>query len=72
MFRYCKLISRYVFKGLHKVMLLAPIGAFGGMAYTISKYGIERLYPLAKVDGNRIRHHGCFYIWRSVSYSSYV
>ncbi len=44
-------ISRYVFKGLHKVMLLAPIGAFGGMAYTISKYGIEALYPLAKLMG---------------------
>jgi aerobic C4-dicarboxylate transport protein len=28
---------------------LAPIGAFGGMAYTISKYGLEALYPLAKL-----------------------
>ncbi|MBC7947172.1 MAG: cation:dicarboxylase symporter family transporter [Chitinophagaceae bacterium] len=44
-------ISKYVFKGLHKVMLLAPIGAFGGMAYTISKYGIAALYPLAKLMG---------------------
>ncbi|MGZ8539677.1 MAG: cation:dicarboxylate symporter family transporter [Chitinophagaceae bacterium] len=42
-------ISKYVFKGLHKVMLLAPIGAFGGMAYTISKYGIDTLLPLAKL-----------------------
>jgi aerobic C4-dicarboxylate transport protein len=32
-------------------MLLAPLGAFGGMAYTISKYGIEALYPLAKLMG---------------------
>ena len=30
-------------------MLLAPIGAFGGMAYTISKYGIDTLLPLAKL-----------------------
>ena len=44
-------ISKYVFKGLHKVMLLAPIGAFGGMAYTISKYGIDTLLPLAKLMG---------------------
>ena len=44
-------LSRYVFKALHKVMLMAPIGAFGGMAYTISKYGIEALYPLAKLMG---------------------
>jgi len=42
-------ISKYVFKGLHKVMLLAPVGAFGGMAFTISKYGIDTLYPLAKL-----------------------
>jgi aerobic C4-dicarboxylate transport protein len=44
-----KKISRYVFIGLHKVMLFAPIGAFGGMAYTISKYGIDTLLPLAKL-----------------------
>jgi aerobic C4-dicarboxylate transport protein len=30
-------------------MLLAPIGAFGGMAYTIAKYGIHTLLPLAKL-----------------------
>jgi aerobic C4-dicarboxylate transport protein len=30
-------------------MLLAPIGAFGGMAFTISKYGIDTLFPLAKL-----------------------
>ena len=43
--------SRYVFKGLHLVMLFAPIGAFGGMAYTIGKYGIQTLLPLAKLMG---------------------
>ncbi len=32
-------------------MLLAPIGAFGGMAFTISKYGINTLVPLAKLMG---------------------
>ena len=46
-----KLLSKYVFKALHKVMLIAPIGAFGGMAYTISKYGLEALFPLAKLMG---------------------
>ncbi|TAH21168.1 MAG: glutamate/aspartate:proton symporter GltP [Cytophagales bacterium] len=39
-------ISRQVFWALHKVMLLAPIGAFGGMAFTIGKYGIDTLKPL--------------------------
>jgi aerobic C4-dicarboxylate transport protein len=44
-----KILSKYVFKGLHFVMLLAPIGAFGGMAFTIGKYGIDTLIPLAKL-----------------------
>ncbi len=42
-------VSGYVFKGLHKVMLLAPLGALGGMAYTIGKYGIATLVPLGKL-----------------------
>jgi aerobic C4-dicarboxylate transport protein len=42
-------ISKYVFKALHLVMLFAPVGAFGGMAYTIGKYGIDTLLPLAKL-----------------------
>lgn len=41
--------SKYVFKGLHFVMYLAPIGAFGGMAYTIGKYGVSTLLPLMKL-----------------------
>ena len=44
-------VSKLVFRGLHKVMLLAPLGALGGMAYTISKYGISTLLPLAKLMG---------------------
>ena len=42
-------ISKWVFKGLHKVMLFAPIGAFGGMAFTIGKYGLKTLLPLMKL-----------------------
>ena len=42
-------ISGYVFRALHWVMLAAPIGAFGGMAFTIGKYGIKTLLPLAKL-----------------------
>ncbi len=42
-------ISKKIFWGLHKVMLMAPIGAFGGMAYTIGKYGIDTLLPLGKL-----------------------
>lgn len=42
-------ISKKLFKALHFVMLLAPIGAFGGMAYTIAKYGLATLLPLGKL-----------------------
>ena len=42
-------ISKYVFVALHFVMYLAPIGAFGGMAYTIGKYGLHTLLPLGKL-----------------------
>jgi aerobic C4-dicarboxylate transport protein len=43
------IVSKYVFKALHLVMLLAPIGAFGGMAYTIGKFGIATLLPLGNL-----------------------
>ncbi|OYU66353.1 MAG: glutamate/aspartate:proton symporter GltP [Cytophagaceae bacterium BCCC1] len=42
-------ISKYVFKALHWVMFFAPLGAFGGMAFTIGKYGIKTLFPLGKL-----------------------
>lgn len=41
--------STYIFKALHFVMLFAPVGAFGGMAFTIGKYGIATLLPLGKL-----------------------
>lgn len=44
-------ISKKIFWDLHKVMLLAPIGAFGGMAFTIAKYGIKTIIPLIKLMG---------------------
>ena len=42
-------ISKYVFRALHFVMMLAPIGAFGAMAYTIGKYGLHTLMPLGRL-----------------------
>jgi aerobic C4-dicarboxylate transport protein len=44
-------ISHYVFTALKWVMYLAPIGAFGGMAFTIGKFGLKTLIPLAKLMG---------------------
>jgi aerobic C4-dicarboxylate transport protein len=41
--------SKYVFKALKFVMWLAPLGAFGGMAYTVGKFGLHTLIPLGKL-----------------------
>ncbi|TRW25291.1 cation:dicarboxylase symporter family transporter [Flavobacterium zepuense] len=41
--------SKYVFIALKWVMYLAPLGAFGGMAYTIGKFGLHTLLPLGKL-----------------------
>ena len=53
-------ISKYVFIGLHYVMYLAPIGAFGGMAFTIGKFGIGALFSLAKLMGTVYTTMGVF------------
>lgn len=42
-------ITHYVFKLLKYVMYLAPLGAFGGMAFTVGKFGIKTLIPLGKL-----------------------
>ena len=39
-------ISKVFFNIMHMVMRLAPIGAFAGMAYTVSNYGVKTLGPL--------------------------
>ena len=41
--------SHYVFKVLKWVMYIAPIGAFGGMAFAVGKFGIATLLPLGKL-----------------------
>jgi aerobic C4-dicarboxylate transport protein len=45
-------LSKVVFNIMKMVMRAAPIGAFGGMAYTISTYGIKTLQPLALLMGS--------------------
>jgi aerobic C4-dicarboxylate transport protein len=41
--------SKRVFLALKFVMFLAPVGAFGGMAFTVGKYGLRTLIPLGKL-----------------------
>ena len=44
--------SQALFGIVETIMKLAPIGAFGAMAFTIGKYGIASLTPLAKLMGS--------------------
>lgn len=48
---YLHTATRWVFTALKYFMFLAPLGAFGGMSYTIGKYGIRTLKPLAMLMG---------------------
>lgn len=42
-------ISKWVFLLLRFAMWLAPLGAFGGMASTVGKFGLQTLLPLGKL-----------------------
>jgi aerobic C4-dicarboxylate transport protein len=42
-------LTQVVFRVVNILMLFAPIGAFGAMAFTIGKYGFASLGPLAKL-----------------------
>src|SRR5258705_1449471 len=44
-------LAQAVFGIVNMLMRLAPIGAFGSMAFTVGKYGIAALGPLAKLIG---------------------
>ena len=74
--------SHVLFDIVGMIMKLAPIGAFGAMAFTIGKYGIGSLFSLGKlmgsfyltclifvfvVLGTIARVHG-FSIWKFVKY----
>jgi aerobic C4-dicarboxylate transport protein len=43
--------SHLVFGAINAIMRLAPIGAFGAMAFTVGKYGVASLGPLAILIG---------------------
>jgi aerobic C4-dicarboxylate transport protein len=48
-------VSLVIFRIIHIIMKLAPIGAFGAMAFTIGRYGFGALLPLGKLVA-------CFYL----------
>ncbi|MFU8789948.1 MAG: dicarboxylate/amino acid:cation symporter [Methylobacter sp.] len=45
-------VSQVLFGIVETIMKLAPFGAFGAMAFTIGKYGIAALLPLASLMGS--------------------
>jgi aerobic C4-dicarboxylate transport protein len=45
-------LSEVLFRIVEMVMKLAPFGAFGAMAFTVGKYGVDSLLPLAKLMGS--------------------
>jgi aerobic C4-dicarboxylate transport protein len=75
-------LSHVIFGVVGIVMKVAPIGAFGAMAFTIGKFGIASLLPLMKLMGSFYLTCGVFVfgvlgliayltgfsIWRFVSY----
>ncbi|MCE3294472.1 MAG: glutamate/aspartate:proton symporter GltP [Crocinitomicaceae bacterium] len=44
--------SKFVFLLLKYVMYLAPLGAFGGIAFAVGEYGLKTLVPLGKLVGS--------------------
>ena len=47
-----KTSSHVFFRMMNAVMMLAPLGAGGAMAFTIGRYGVEALKPLALLMGS--------------------
>lgn len=45
-------LSHAIFGVVNIIMKAAPIGAFGAMAFTIGKYGVKSLIPLASLVGS--------------------
>ncbi len=74
--------SHILFQIVNMIMRVAPIGAFGAMAFTIGKYGLHSLLPLAKLMGTfyltcflfifvvlgAICRYAGFSVWRYICY----
>ncbi len=48
---FLQILSTPIFKIVHMLMKLAPVGAFGAMAFTIGKYGLESVINLIFLVG---------------------
>lgn len=52
LYDFITLVSGAIFGVVHIIMKVAPLGAFGAMAFTIGKYGIDSLANLAALVGS--------------------
>jgi aerobic C4-dicarboxylate transport protein len=50
--RFIEDLSHVIFGVVNIIMKAAPIGAFGAMAFTIGKFGVKALIPLASLVGS--------------------
>jgi aerobic C4-dicarboxylate transport protein len=60
--RFIDDLSHVIFGVVGIVMKVAPVGAFGAMAFTIGKFGIASLLPLAKLMGSFYLTCGLFVV----------
>jgi aerobic C4-dicarboxylate transport protein len=77
-----EVLSKALFRIVGIIMIVAPIGAFGAMAYTVGNFGLRTLIPLGKlmlsvyttmflfvfVVLNLIAHAYGFSLWRFLKY----
>ena len=81
-FDFIEKVSHVLFSIVGVIMKLAPLGAFGAMAFTIGKYGVGSLVQLGKLMGTfygtcllfifvvlgLIAHFHGFSIWKFIKY----
>ncbi|MFP5391727.1 MAG: dicarboxylate/amino acid:cation symporter [Gammaproteobacteria bacterium] len=60
--RFIDDLSHVIFGVVGIIMKVAPLGAFGAMAFTIGKFGLASLLPLAKLMGSFYLTCGLFVI----------
>jgi aerobic C4-dicarboxylate transport protein len=49
--RFLEALSSVLFKMMNSIMYLAPLGAGAAMAFTVGRYGVQTLLPLAQLMG---------------------
>ncbi|MCU1328593.1 MAG: aerobic C4-dicarboxylate transporter [Bryobacterales bacterium] len=68
----CEHFSHALFGIMEIIMKAAPVGAFGAMAFTIGRFGLATLIPLAKLMGCVILTSAAFIVLILGSIAAYV